>query len=687
MLRRIVPLVVIASLLCDLAPPPARAMSTQAEIAAGAAADSGIVLTNVIETDPLLNAYVRKIGDKLFAQTARKDVPYNIKIIKASDVNAYSTLGGYVYVYEGLIDFVQSDDELAGVIGHETGHIERRHAVSGAAKSQALNLLFGIASLFSPFLYNFGNLIQAGIQQKMSRADEIQADRYGLQLMSRAGYDPEAMLSMLQHLGTLEDAHEDIVSKYLEDHPGAQDRIKHLVGYPELDPTKVTPAQKLVQALSDEERARYNVASLELQDVLKADPGNPEALLALGQAQLAIGETSKSEQTLAEAAQKGGAQTRALAQQKMVGLRDIDVRRVSLTQPNLDRLRTALNDAQQQLTVTAGQIQVRRTQGQAQIKNLQARIDAVGYELPDLSNVEIRNGSRLEAIVKNLETMSRAINSGIDDAGTAISGAGTLDRGRSGGLLRESSEILKQMRAPLDTSPIPADSIALLPSYPGMLQTMQSADADILRAVDAGRAATLMMDQAMGDLDEFLKPLQRAQLNFTGDISLIDYNSLVPLMQKADDSLNKAAIAAAQAAQLYNMARSRQVQTRIALLGLGTSPQRYQTLRYALDKRFSGDQGTYDGISYDAMIKQNLNPGDVVVATIVAADTATTTQAVIDDAAANRRSMVDEANARGMHAWPLEILSGLVYLDYTDDPADETRRPDGAPSGSSVTPM
>jgi predicted Zn-dependent protease len=687
MLRRIVPFIVSLTLLGNMFPLPAHALSTQAEIAAGQAADSDIVQTNVIETDPLLNAYVKSIGDKLFAETARKDVPYNIKIIKAGDVNAYSTLGGYVYVYEGLIDFVQSDDELAGVIGHETGHIERRHVVSGQAKATALNLLFGIAALFSPFIYNFGNLIQAGIQEKMSRADELQADRYGLQLMSRAGYDPQAMVSMLTHLGSLEDEHNDIVDKYLADHPASPDRIKHMVGYPELDPTVVTPDQLLVQAVGDEERARYHIAMLELQNVLKKDPNNGEALLKLGQAQLALGQTSKSEQTLAEAAQKGNVQTQALAANQIAALRQIDSRRVSLTSPNLDRLRVVMNDAQQQLSVSAGQIQIRRDQGLAQIKNLQARVDAIGYELPDLSNVQIRQGSRLESIVKNLEGMSRAINSGLDDAGTAIGGAGSLDRGKESGLLKESSSVLKQMRAPLDSAPIPADSLAVLPNYPSMLQNISDANADMLRGVDAGRASTLMLDQAMGDLDEFLKPLQRSQMNFSGDISLIDYNDLVPLMQKANDSINKSAIAAAQAAQLYNMARSRQLQTRVALLGLGTSPQRYATLQYALDKRFSSDEGTYDGISYDAMIKQNLNPGDVTVATIVAADTKTTTQAIIDDAKLNHRSMVDEANARGMHAWPLEIFTGLIYLDYTDDPADEARHPGDAPTAGSITPM
>ena len=71
---------------------------------------------------------------------------------------------------------------------------------------------------------------------KVSREDEIQADRYGLQLMSRAGYDPESMVTMMAHLGVLQDEHSDAVSKYLEDHPDPSARVAHLMGYPELDP-------------------------------------------------------------------------------------------------------------------------------------------------------------------------------------------------------------------------------------------------------------------------------------------------------------------------------------------------------------------------------------------------------------------------------------------------------------------
>ncbi len=271
-------------------------------------------------------------------------------------------MGGFVYIDEGLIDFVQSDDEFAGVIGHETGHIERRHVLTLNSKATILNLLFGIASIFSPIIYDFGNLIGATVMAKMSREDELQADRYGLQLMSRAGYDPDAMVTMMAHMGSLEDEHNDLVDKYLEDHPDPKARVAHLMGYPELDPTVVTPEQRLVQALSDEERARYSYASYKLSKLLISDPHNTEALLKLAQAQLALGLTSKSEQTLAQAAQSGSTQARALALVQQAELREIEVHRVELLQvdPNFSRLSSALADAHQTEAEAAEQLQTRR---------------------------------------------------------------------------------------------------------------------------------------------------------------------------------------------------------------------------------------------------------------------------------------------------------------------------------------
>jgi hypothetical protein len=161
-------------------------------------------------------------------------------------------------------------------------------------------------------------------------------------------------------------------------------------------------------------------------------------------------------------------------------------------------------------------------------------------------------------------------------------------------------------------------------------------------------------------------------MSFGGDISQADYLSVAPMMKKTVDELNSAATAASQGAQLFNLARSRQIGVRITLLGLGTSPQMYSTLRYALQQRFGSP-----GVSYRTMLHDNLTPGDVATATIVAADIKSTPESIIAEAKSTNQTIVDVANSHKMHAWPLEIFLGLVYLDYTDDPAKELRKADG----------
>jgi len=675
MLRRSIPLLAIISLLASVTPAPVSAMSTQAEIAMGQSEDQQIVASSVIETDPLLNAYVQGVAENLWNQVQRKDIPYSVKILKDSQINSFATMGGFVYVNEGLIDFVQSDDELASVVGHETGHIERRHLLTSYSKAEILNILFGIASIFSPIIYEFGGLAEAGLMAKVSREDEIQADRYGLQLMSRAGYDPESMVTMMAHLGVLQEEHSDAVSKYLEDHPDPRARVAHLMGYPELDPSTVTPAQKLVQASSDEERARYDFAELRLDELLKTDPRSSEALLELGQSELALGLPNKSEQTLAEAAQLGTPATRATANQRIAALRQMEVQRVTLTKPNLPKLQSAVESAQAAHIANSSEIQARATEGKDQVKAVQNRLETLQYEIPDLSRINVRRGSRVEAIVKNLNTMTRSVNSALQDAGGdsgPLSGVGSLERNKESGLLKESADIYKEMLAPFALTPIPAESVAVLPSYPQMVNDLSLADGEMLRSVDAARASLTILDQSLGDLDEFLKALNQESLSFNGDITQSAYAGLEPIMKKTVDDFNSAATAASQGAQLYNLARSRQLSTRITLLGVGTSPELYSTLQYALQERFGSN-----GVSYRTMLRDGLTPGDVAAATIIAADIKSTPESVIAEAKTSGQSIIDVANAHKMHAWPLEIFMGLVYLDYTDDPIKELRKADG----------
>jgi hypothetical protein len=656
-------------------PAPAFAVSTDQEVATGKEYDKQITQQTGVVTDPLLNRWIDDVSQRLWAETARKDVPYNIKILDVADVNAFTTYGGYIYVDEGTLDFAQSDDELAGVIGHETGHNERRHTVTLGAKAQAMSILFGIASIFSPVVYNFGQFAEAGLMAKQQRADELQADQYGLLLMSRAGYDPDAMLSFMRHLGALHDEHSSLVDKYFADHPGAADRVKHLLGYPQLDPTRRTSDDVLVQGLHDLETARYAIAARKFRQVLQADPGNPTALLNLGRAQIALGLPGKGEQSLAEAAAKGNSGTRAAALAHLAALRDGERRGVYPPRPNVAALRDQLAAAATLEQQAAAAIASRRESGRDQLKSLQTRVQSVTSGMPDLSRVQVRKGGRLDAVVRNLNALSRYLDTVQERTSAAIGGAGSLEKGKESGVLRENADILKDLGAPLEplppafkTTTIPPASLALFPSYPRMLGDIAASYGDVIRSLDASRASLAMFDLALGDLDKVLRALQRSQLDFAGDMNLADYNALVPLMQTATSSLSKAAVASGQASQLYNMARARQLQTRITMLGLNYPRDRYATLQHALQERVKNP-----GLDFDAMLRAGLTPGEVAAASVVAADTGATPEAIVDEAKTGRKAIVEVANARNMDAESLEIFLGLIWLDYADDPDKEAQ--------------
>ncbi len=665
--RRTAVIALSMAMLCATIPAPSLALNTPAEISIGKEYDKQITDSTVVVTDPLLNQWVNDISNKLWAQTARKDVPYSIKILDVADINAFSTLGGYVYINEGTLDFVQSDDELAGVIGHETGHIERRHTVTSNNKASIINVIFGVASLFIPLVYRFGQFAQAGLQAKISREDENEADKYGLMLMTRAGYDPDAMRSFMAHLGAVEKESHDALSKYLADHPGTDKRLANLNGDPELNPQLRTDDQRVAQAIHDYDTARYNIAAMKFADVLKRRPDDATARFQLGQSELALGQVSKGEQNLAAAAEKVSPQAKALADIRIKALRDTE-RRLNPLHPDLSPLREQVATAQSNEAIASTAIATRRQEGVDQIKQLRSRIENIVYGMPDFSRVQPRKDSRLDTLLHNINTMGKSLDTALGKAGSTISGVGSLERNKQGGLLKENADILAELEAPLKLQNPPPQALATFPTYPRMLASVGAADSDMVRAVDAARASLAVLDVGLVDLDAFVHQLQHTGLDATGDINPTDNHRLEPFVTKAVDSLNKAAVGATQASQLYNMARARQLATRIDMLGLQESPDRYATFQHALDVRFHTK-----GLDYADLAKQDVSPGDVAAAVIVGADTNAAAPAILAESKATGKSIVDLANARGMYAQALEIFLGLVYLDYTDDPDKEAR--------------
>lgn len=666
-LQRCIAMSLMFVLCCATIPAPVRAAtSTATEVEMGKEADKSIIAQTNVINDPLLNAWVNGVSEPLFRATARKDVPYSIKILDVPDINAFSTLGGFVYVDEGLLDFTQSDDELAGVIGHETGHIERRHALQAQNKVGILNVLFGIGSLFSPFLYRFGQMFEAGAIAKIEREDEYQADKYGLMLMTRTGYDPDSMVTFMGHLGAYANAHNGLIDKYFADHPETPKRVAALVGYPELDPKVRTNAQRLAAAIHDQEEARYAIAARQFGTILATDPGNSIAQYHLGEAQLALGATASGEQNLTLAAANGSPETKTLATAHILALRASE-KRFDLMHPDLQPLHDQLAAAEVTQTQAAAAIVTRRDSGRDQLKALESREEQIAYGMPDISQVRAITNSRLDTVLRNIATMGRALDTTNTKAQFVLGGVGSVVRNREGGLLKRNAELLAEMEAQLTTSPLPSRVLSNLPSYPRMVGDLAAADGNMVRAVDAARASLALLDLSLGDLDIFIRDLRSVRF-FRGDIVENDYKELERDMTKSVDSLNRAAVASAQATQLFDMARADDIEVALNLQGLSSSPERFATLQHAIDVRFKN--GTID---YTTMLKNNLSPGEVVAASVIAADIKSTPQAIVDEAASTHHSIIEVANAHGMNAFALKIFMNLILLDYTDDPEKETR--------------
>ncbi|WP_276691134.1 M48 family metallopeptidase [Acidaminococcus massiliensis] len=136
---------------------------------------------------------VSRIGQKLLANGTRPGLTYTFKVLNTPDVNALACPGGFIYVYKGLLDYMTSDDELAAVLGHEIGHIEKRHTVHQMEQQMALSLLTllaGVASGDPRAGMVLASTASQALMAGYSRKDEREADQEGFRLSTLAGYNP-----------------------------------------------------------------------------------------------------------------------------------------------------------------------------------------------------------------------------------------------------------------------------------------------------------------------------------------------------------------------------------------------------------------------------------------------------------------------------------------------------------------
>jgi predicted Zn-dependent protease len=206
-------------------------VSTQQEIEMGGQYAQQINQQLPIVTDPEANRYINLLGDSIARLTSRTDIPdWHFYIVDSKEVNAFAVPGGYVYVNRGLIERTQRMDQLAGVLGHEIGHVVRRHSIKQMQQQQGANIGVTLACILTRICDNQAG--QAAIQvggtalfAKFSRSDEAEADAEGIKNVVRAGISPNGIPEMFQILINERESNPSSVEGWFATHPLEEDRI------------------------------------------------------------------------------------------------------------------------------------------------------------------------------------------------------------------------------------------------------------------------------------------------------------------------------------------------------------------------------------------------------------------------------------------------------------------------------
>ncbi|MEX2179774.1 MAG: M48 family metallopeptidase [Gemmatimonadaceae bacterium] len=205
-------------------------ISTQQEVQMGQEYAAQINAQLPIVQDAEINRYINVLGDSLARLADDRGLDYSFYIVNAAEVNAFAVPGGFIYVNRGLIDRTQNLSQLAGVLGHEIGHVVRRHSVQQMEKAQGAN----IGVMLGCTLLNVCNsdAAQAAIQiggsalfAKFGRDDEREADRDAIPMLVRAGIHPRGIPEMFQILLSERTRNPGAVEGWFSTHPGEEERI------------------------------------------------------------------------------------------------------------------------------------------------------------------------------------------------------------------------------------------------------------------------------------------------------------------------------------------------------------------------------------------------------------------------------------------------------------------------------
>ena len=207
-------------------------LTEEQEIELGRESDPKIVASMGLFSDESSQTYVRNLGKTLAEGTERPHLPWTFRILDEPVLNAFALPGGYIYITRGILPYLDSEAELAGVLGHEIGHVTARHSVEKLSRAQLTGIGPNLAGIVSPRLESAVGLAFAPLKLfdlKFSRDDERQADALGVRYMGRQGYDPQELAEVMAMLADVSAAKGGgRIPEWLSTHPTPENREENI---------------------------------------------------------------------------------------------------------------------------------------------------------------------------------------------------------------------------------------------------------------------------------------------------------------------------------------------------------------------------------------------------------------------------------------------------------------------------
>lgn len=206
-------------------------LGSREEGSIGRSVDRNLVQKYGLSKDRQQAARVQSIGAKIAQQSRRRNLTFQFRLLATSEVNAFAAPGGYVYMTDGIMDFIGTDTSaVACILAHEVGHIDRRHAMQQLERQMGAQLLIQLALGGDEGARLAGtatDLVLLGY----GRGHEFEADQVGVTYGSRAGYDPWGLVRFLEKLKQKEGNPPSNLETFFRTHPPSGDRIRRLNRY------------------------------------------------------------------------------------------------------------------------------------------------------------------------------------------------------------------------------------------------------------------------------------------------------------------------------------------------------------------------------------------------------------------------------------------------------------------------